>query len=223
MLRSYCVGLLRDGRPGIYPHFFQVDLLPPILGFTLRSEGVCNCRDTLVNCANYVFRAVYLYLLSLLPLWQAVSLVRFAVNIKKSVQLGDQKFGTPTTVKNSLATAVVELLLAIVATLRQLAKVARLRGMTCSVVPTIRTLALMTTSTVLHHLVAHEIVSLSLTAVSLVLLVYLLIYVAINIIKEQYDITYVPGMNLLSILSSFILLESMSGEPLKGELQDSRD
>jgi len=166
---------------------------------------------------------VYLYLLSLLPLWQAVSLVHFAVDIKKSVQLGDQKFGTSTTVRNSLATAVVELLLAIVATLRQLAKVARLRGMNCSAVPAIRTLALMTASTVLHHLVAHEIVSLSLTVVSLVLLVYLLIYVAITIIKEQYDLTYVPGMDLLSILSSFVLLESMSGEPLKGELQDSRD
>ncbi len=75
----------------------------------------------------------------------------------------------------------------------------------------------MTASTVLvlHHLVAHEIVSLSLTAVSLVLLVYLLIYVAITIVKEQYDITYVPGMDLLSIIPSFVLLESMSGEPLK--------
>jgi hypothetical protein len=145
------------------------------------------------------------------------------MNIKRSVQLGDQKFGTSTTVKNSLATVVVELLLAIIATLRQLAKVARLRGMNCSVVPTIRTLALMTASTVIHHLVAHEIVSSSLTAVSLVLLVYLVIYVTITIIKGQYDITYVPGMDLLSIISSFVLLESMSGEPLKGELQDSRD
>lgn len=80
---------------------------------------------------------MYLYLLSLLPLWQAVSLVRFALDIRQAVQLGDQKFGTSTTVRNSLATAAVELLLAIVATLRQLAKVARLRGMDDSIVPTI--------------------------------------------------------------------------------------
>jgi len=166
---------------------------------------------------------VYLYLLSLLPLWQAVSLVHFALDIRQSVQLGDQKFGTSTTVRNSLATAAVELLLAIVATLRQLAKVARLRGMDCSIVPTISMLTLIAVSTVLHHLVAHEIVSLSLTAVSLVLLFYLLIYVTITIIKEQYDVTYVPGMDLLRTLSSFVLLESMSGEPLKGELQDGRD
>lgn len=58
---------------------------------------------------------------------------------------------------------------------------------------------------------------------SLVLLFYLLIYVAITIVKEQYDMTYVPGMDLLGILSSFVLLESMSGEPLKGELQDGLD
>jgi len=173
---SYYVGLLRYDYPEIYPLFFQVDLLPPILEFIFRSE-------------------VYLYLLSLLPLWQAVSLVRFALDIRQSVQLGDQKFGTSTTVRNSLATAAVELLLAIVATLRQLAKVARLQA--------------------LHHLMAQEIVSLSLISVSLVLLFYLLIYVTITIIKEQYDLTYVPGMDLLRILSSFVLLESMSGEPLK--------
>jgi len=81
----------------------------------------------------------------------------------------------------------------------------------------------MAVSTALHHLVAHEIVSLSLTAVSLILLFYLLIYVTITIIKEQYDMTYVPGVDLLRILSSFVLLESMSGEPRKGELQDGRD
>ena len=161
---------------------------------------------------------MYLYLLSLLPLWQAVSLVHFALDIRQRVQLGDQKFSTSITVRNSLATAAVELLIAIVATLRQLAKVARLRGVYCSAVPTIRTLKLMAVSTVLHHLVAHEIVSLSLAAVSLVLLFYLLIYVAITIVNEQYDMTYVPGMDLLSILSSFVLLESMSGKPLKGEL-----
>jgi hypothetical protein len=145
------------------------------------------------------------------------------LDIRQRVQLGDQKFSTSITVRNSLATAVVELLLAIVATLRQLAKVARLQGVYCSAVATIRMSTLMTVFTVLHHLVAHEIVSLGLTAVSLVLLFYLLIYVAITTVKEQYDMTYVPGMDLLSILSSFVLLESMSGKPLKGELQDSRD
>lgn len=41
MLRSYCVGLPRDDYPEIYPLFFQVDLLPPILEFIFRSEGVC--------------------------------------------------------------------------------------------------------------------------------------------------------------------------------------
>jgi hypothetical protein len=170
-----------------------------------------------------VLRAVYFYFLSLLPLWQAVSLVHFALDIRQRVRLEDPKFSTSITVRNSLATAVVELLLAIVATLRQLAKVARLQGVYCSAVPTIRMSTLMVVSTVLHHLVAHEIVSLSLAAVSLVLLFYLLIYVAITIVNEQYDMTYVPGMDLLSILSSFVLLESMSGKPLKGELQDSRD
>ena len=67
-----------------------------------------------------MFHAVYLYLLSLLPLWQAVSLVHFALDIRQRVQLGDQKFSTSITVRNSLATAAVELLIAIVATLRQL-------------------------------------------------------------------------------------------------------
>lgn len=40
MLSSYRVGLLRDNYPEIYPLFFQVDLVPSILKFLFRSEGL---------------------------------------------------------------------------------------------------------------------------------------------------------------------------------------
>ena len=75
--------------------------------------------------------AVYLFLLSLLPLWPAVALLRSALDVRRRVELGNRLPGSYTIARNALITAVVVLVFALLATLQQLTKVVRLRGERC--------------------------------------------------------------------------------------------
>ncbi|KAI0287153.1 hypothetical protein BC826DRAFT_972399 [Russula brevipes] len=82
----YCVAMVKEKRPEIWPLFFRVDYAPPILEFLLRSE-------------------VYLCILSCVPLRPAVTLLRFALDVRRSAQLEDHGCGLPA-VKIGLVVAI---------------------------------------------------------------------------------------------------------------------
>jgi hypothetical protein len=72
---------------------------------------------------------VYLFLLSLLPLWPAVATLRSALDFRHRLELGNRPPGSAHRVaENALVTAIVGLIFAIIPTLQQLTKVLRLRG-----------------------------------------------------------------------------------------------
>ena len=75
--------------------------------------------------------AVYLFLLSLLPLWPAVELLRSALDARRGIKPGNQLPGSDSVATNALVAAIVALIFAILATVQQLTKVIRLRGRNC--------------------------------------------------------------------------------------------
>ena len=81
-----------------------------------------------MTVADYVSCAVYLFLLSLLPFWPAVELLRFSLDVRWDVELGNRLPGSYTIAQNALIAAIVGFVCATVANLQQFAKVARLRG-----------------------------------------------------------------------------------------------
>lgn len=89
-------------------------------------------------------------------------------------------------------------------------------------------MVLITVFTVSHHLTTHEIVTRCLLFVSLVLLVYLYLYVAITVKwspadEPNTDMNYILSMYLLNFLSIIIIFEPISGGSFKGEPQDCRN
>ena len=80
--------------------------------------GVTDC----MNCT------VYLLLLSLLPLWPAVEVLRSALDARRRVKPGNQLPGSDTVATNALVAAIVALIFAILAIVQQFTRVIRLRG-----------------------------------------------------------------------------------------------
>ena len=78
--------------------------------------------------ADHVVHTVYLFLLSLLPLWPAVALLRSALDVRRRVDLGNRLPHSNTIARNALIAAVVVLIFSLLATLQQLTKVVRFRG-----------------------------------------------------------------------------------------------
>ena len=129
--------MLRDKHPDLGNGFFEVNLAPVIWKFVYRSEGECpfDCRATLagVTDSGCMDRTVYLLLLSLLPLWPAVELLRSALDARRRVKPGNQLPGSDTVATNALVAAIVALTFAILATVQQFTRVIRLRGENCGV------------------------------------------------------------------------------------------
>ena len=71
---------------------------------------------------------MYLFLLSLPPLWLAVALLRSALDVRRRAEPGNLLPGSHTLARITLIAAVVMLIFALITTLQQLTKVARLRG-----------------------------------------------------------------------------------------------
>lgn len=71
---------------------------------------------------------VYLFLLSLLPLWPAVELLRSALDARRGAKLENQLHGSDAVATNALIAAVIALVFAMLATVQQFTKVIRLRG-----------------------------------------------------------------------------------------------
>lgn len=154
-----------------------------------------------------------------------MSLLYLALDIRQR----DQQVGTSAAPANALVTAVMELLLVIVIIPRQFGRaVRRHRGEHRGILPTTKMMALITVSTVFHRPSTYEIVTRCLIYVSLVLLVYLYLYVAITVKwspadEPNTDWNYIFSMHLLNFLSTIIMFELPSGGSLKGEPQDSRN
>jgi len=102
---------------------YKVNLAPLIWRFVYRSE-------------------VYLFLLSLLPLWPALALLRSALDVRQRVELVSTSYAIA---RNALIAAVVVLIFALLVILQQFTKVVRLRA--------------------LHRFLAQDNVSLSLLSV----------------------------------------------------------
>ncbi|KAI0287146.1 hypothetical protein BC826DRAFT_70847 [Russula brevipes] len=103
----YCVGMLKERRPELWPLFFRVDWAPPILEFLLRSE-------------------VYLCILSCLPLRAAVASLQVALDVRRGAQLENHVSGSSTTVGITLFIAGI--ILYGLTTLREFTKVMQLEG-----------------------------------------------------------------------------------------------
>jgi len=73
---------------------------------------------------------VYLFLLSLPPLWPAVALLRSALDVRRRAEPGNLLPGSHTLARIALIAAIVVLILTLITTLQQqqLTKAARLRG-----------------------------------------------------------------------------------------------
>ena len=122
-----------EKRPDVCPGFYKVNLGPPIWRFVYRSEGECCTILSIVvlpwrEVADHMACTVYLFLLSLLPLWPAVALLRSALDVRRRVELGNRLPYSNTIARNALIAAVVVLVFSLLATLQQLTKVVRLRG-----------------------------------------------------------------------------------------------
>ena len=136
LLRIYYLLLFHEKRPEICPPFFQVDLARPIWIFVYRSEGERHSIVLIVGVSlmtvadsDRVSCAVYLFLLSLLPFWPAVGLLRSALDFRRrGAELGNRLPGSDTISRNALIAAIVGFIFAVLANLQQLAKVVRLRG-----------------------------------------------------------------------------------------------
>ena len=87
-----------------------------------------HCHAALREVADRMVCAVYLFLLSLLPLWPAVTLLRSALDVRQRVELGNRLPGSYAIARNALIAAVVVLVFALLAILQQFTKVMRLRG-----------------------------------------------------------------------------------------------
>jgi len=87
-----------------------------------------HCHAALREVADRMVCAVYLFLLSLLPLWPAVTLLRSALDVRQRVELGNRLPGSYAIARNALIAAVVVLVFALLAILQQFTKVVRLRG-----------------------------------------------------------------------------------------------
>ena len=88
----------------------------------------CDRRATFPFTALSVVCAVYFFLLSLLPLSPAISMLRSALDVRRGLEFGNQIPGSHTVARNALLTAIVGLIFAIVPILQRLTKVLRLRG-----------------------------------------------------------------------------------------------
>jgi hypothetical protein len=85
--------------------------------------GVTDC----MNCT------VYLFLLSLLPLWPAVELLRFALDARRGAKPENQLPGSDAVATNALIAAVIALIFSMLAAVQQFTKVIRLQGENCGV------------------------------------------------------------------------------------------
>ena len=74
---------------------------------------------------------VYLFLLSLIPLWPAVELLRSALDARRGAKPENQLPGSNAVSTNALIAAVIALVFAMLATVQQFTKVIRLRGENC--------------------------------------------------------------------------------------------
>jgi len=106
----YYLGLLQDKRPEIFPGFFQVDLAPPILKFTCRSE-------------------VYLFVLSLISLRPVMELLRSVPNFRSSSKLDAQAPHSPIIVRTALVAGFAGTIIGTLAALRLFTKVVHLRAL----------------------------------------------------------------------------------------------
>jgi hypothetical protein len=135
ILRIYYLRLqlLKEASPNIRSGFFEIDLAPPIWNFVYRSEGergTASCDHCamveVISLLTVWSMAVYLFLLSLLPLQPAVAKLLSALDTRQWLQPGNQSptFAAP----NVLITAIMGIIFSILAITQQLAKVFRLRG-----------------------------------------------------------------------------------------------
>ena len=70
IIRLFWLGVIETERGENYPHFFKVDLIPPIWRFLRRDEGGCDASGELMNGADYC--TVHFWFASLLTLLLAV-------------------------------------------------------------------------------------------------------------------------------------------------------
>lgn len=74
---------------------------------------------------------MYFFLLSLLPLWPAIELLQYALDVRRAAKCGQEVCASgpsAATVRNALLVAIVEISFCMLATLRQFTKVLGLRG-----------------------------------------------------------------------------------------------
>lgn len=76
---------------------------------------------------------MYLFILSLLPLWPAVELLRSALDARRGAKLENQLPASDAVATNALIAAVIALVFAMLATVQQFTKVIRLQGENCGV------------------------------------------------------------------------------------------
>jgi len=78
-----------------------------------------------IDCVSCV---VYLFLLSLLPLWPAATQLRSALDVRQGIEHGNRLPGSYTIARNALVAAIIGLIFASLAMLQQFTKVVHLRG-----------------------------------------------------------------------------------------------
>jgi hypothetical protein len=122
-----------EKRPEVCPGFYKANLTPSIWRFVHRSEGErCIVLSLVVllrgRFADHIVCTVYLFLLSLPPLWLAVALLRSAPDVRRRVEPGNPLPGSHTIARIALIAAVVVLIFTLIFTLQQFTKVARIRG-----------------------------------------------------------------------------------------------
>ena len=122
-----------EKRAESFPGFYEVNLAPPIWRFIYRSEGErCIILSIVVllreRFADHMVFTVYLFLLSLPPLWSAVALIRSALDVRRRAEPGNALPGSHAIARIALIAAVVVLIFTLITTLQQLTKVAHLRG-----------------------------------------------------------------------------------------------
>ena len=169
--------------------------------------------------------AVYLFLLSLLPLWPAVAQLRSALDVRRRVEPGNRLPGSYAIARNALIAAVVVLIFALLAILQQLTKVVRLRGEPLSPLRVRRGIQMKVANlrvfTALHRFLAQDNVSLSLLGAWALSDFYVLFHTMTSIdylSAEDIDTTdeYLFG-HTMAIVPFALLLprveESAIGEP----------
>jgi len=132
-----------------------------------------DCRTTLAGVADYMNCAVYLLLLSLLPLWPAVELLRSTLDARRGIKHRNQLPGSDDVATNALVAAIVALIFAMLATVQQFTKVIRLQGENCGVLqlPCVSVMVhgrmslTFTIFTAIHRFLGQDNVSLSFLAV----------------------------------------------------------